>query len=119
MEQVVAIVAEFMEVGATAAVSLGWAATGVMDPLLWMAAGMRDRASAGPMESVMATVAVPISATALAAGGRLVLMGLVTGWPSRVGAGFMGQGARAGMLPMEQVVTSAVSAEPKGREEWA
>ena len=67
----------------------------------------------------MATVVVPIWATALAAGGRLVLMGLVTGRPSLVGAGFMRQGVRAGMLPMEQVVTSAVSAEPGGREEWA
>ena len=109
MEQAVAIVAEFMDVGATAAVSLGRAAAGVMDPLRWMATGMRDRASAGPMERVMATVVVPIWATALAAGGRLVLMGLVTGRPSLVGAGFMGQGARAGMLPMEQDVTSAVA----------
>jgi hypothetical protein len=119
MEQAVAIIAELMEVGATAAVSLGWAAAGEMDPLLWMAPGLRDRASAGPMERVGETMAVPIWATALAAGGRLVSMGLVTGRPSRVGAGFMGQGARACMLPMEQVVTSAVSAEPGGREEWA
>ncbi len=88
--------------------------------MLWMAADLRDRASAGPMERVMAMVAVPIWETALAAGGRLVMMELVTGRPSLVVAGFMGQGARAGMLPMELVMTSAMSAaEPGGREEWA
>ena len=67
----------------------------------------------------MATVAVPMSATASAAKEQLVLIELVVDRPSRVNAVFMGQETRAGMLPMEQVVTLAVSTEPKEREELA
>ncbi len=107
-DQAVAIVAEFMEMGATVAVSLGWAAARVMDPLWRMATGLRDRASAD-LES-------DNNGGGADMGDGVGGMGLVTGRPSLVGAGFMGQGARAGMLQMEQVVTSAVSAEPGWRE---
>jgi len=39
--------------------------------------------------------------------------------PSLVNAEFMGQESRAGMLPVEQDVTTAVSTEPTQREELA
>ena len=119
MERTAAIAAGPKEVRATAAVPLDWAAAMVVDPLLWMTTNLRDRASAGPMETVMATVAVSMSATASAAKEQLVLMELVMDRPSLVNAEFIGQEARVGMLPMEQVVTSAVSTEPTEREELA